>query len=80
MKLTPNPEAGCPGGAGYDREQAIWIFSSAACGVYELTGLSKIKIVRSGAISPLGEVELNSDKDVSLRAGSGWLLMSLSSR
>lgn len=80
MKLTPNPGAGCAGGAGYDREQAIWIFSSSACGVYELTGLSNIKIVRSGSGTPPGEVEFASDKDVSLRAGSGWLLMSLSSR
>lgn len=80
MKLTPNPEAGCRGGAGYDREQAIWIFSSAACGVYELTGLSKIKIVRAGTITPLGEAEFDSDKDVSLRAGSGWLLLSVSGK
>lgn len=80
MKLTPNPEAGCPGGPGYDREQALWIFSSTACGVYELTRPSHIRIVRSGLTSPLGEVELNSEKDLSLGAGSGWLLMSLSSK
>src|SRR5215472_6702525 len=46
MKLTPNRDAGCPGdGPGYDREQAVWIFSSAACGVY---GVTNLEIASSG--------------------------------
>jgi hypothetical protein len=77
IKLTPNPEAGCPGGGpGYDHEQAVWVFSSNACGVY---GLSNLKIASSGASAPLGEVVLKSSENVSIRAGSGWLLMAVGS-
>ena len=72
MKLTPNPEAGCIGGAGYEREQAVWIFSSAACGAHDL---SNVKIASSGAIPPLGEIALTSTHNVAIRGGSGWLLI-----
>jgi len=72
IKLTPSPDAGCPGGAGYDREQAVWIFSSAACGTY---GLSQVKIAASGGTPPLGEIVLTSNRNVTVRGGSGWLLM-----
>jgi hypothetical protein len=73
-KLTPNPRAGCPEAPGYDREQAVWIFSSAACGVY---GMSDTKIVNSGAQPPLGKIELQSSGNVNVRGGSGWLLMTV---
>ena len=72
IKLTPNPDAGCPGGVGYDREQAVWIFSSAACGTY---GLGNLKIANSGATAPLGEIVLKSSKNISIASGSGWLLI-----
>jgi hypothetical protein len=72
IKLNPNPEAGCPGGLGYDREQAVWVFSSAACGAY---GLSDVKIASSGANLPLGEIVLASARKIAMRGGSGWLLM-----
>jgi hypothetical protein len=73
MKLTPNRDAGCPGdGPGYDREQAVWIFSSAACGVY---GVTNLEIASSGAAKPVGEIVLKSKGNVSVRGGSGWLLM-----
>jgi hypothetical protein len=73
-KLTPNPRAGCPEGPGYDHEQAVWIFSSAVCGVY---GMSNTKIVKSGATPPLGTIELQSADNVNVRGGSGWLLMTV---
>ena len=73
-KLTPNPRAGCPDGPGYDQEQAVWIFSSAACGVY---GMSDTKITNSGAKPPLGKIELQSIGNVNVRGGSGWLLMTV---
>ncbi len=76
IKLTPNPDLGCPSGTGYDREQAVWIFSSAACGTY---GLRDVKIANSGGTSPLGEVALRSDKNISIRGGSGWLLIVVAS-
>lgn len=72
MKLTPNPQAGCPDGPGYDEEQAVWVFSSAACGTYGLGGL---KIVSSGATPPIGDIVLKSTGNVALRGGSGWLLI-----
>ena len=74
IKLTPNPQAGCSGGPGYDREQAVWVFSSAACGAYELKDL---KIASSGMTPPLGEVVLTSNRDIAIRGGSGWLLISV---
>jgi hypothetical protein len=72
--LTPNPRAGCPEGPGYDHEQAVWIFSSAACGVY---GMNDTKIVSNGAMPPLGKIELRARGNVNVRGGSGWLLMTV---
>jgi hypothetical protein len=72
VSLTPNDSAGCPSGTGYDREQAMWIFSSAACGTY---GLSKLNIASSGRASPVGEIELESSSNVVIPGGSGWLLI-----
>ena len=73
IKLTPNPEAGCPGGGpGYEIEQAVWVFSSAACGTY---GLSNVVIAHSGRTSRAGQIELKSTKNMSIGSGSGWLLM-----
>ena len=71
-KLTPNPNAGCPSGPGYEREQAVWIFSSAACGTY---GLGNLKIASSGSSPPFGKIVLTSDRNVEIRGGSGWLLI-----
>lgn len=73
MKLTPNAAAGCPGsGPGYDRDQAVWVFSSAACGTY---GFKDLKIAKSGAAPPRGEIGLKSGKNLLVRGGSGWLLI-----
>jgi len=71
-RLTPNPDAGCLGGPGYDREQAVWIFSSSACGTY---GLSNVKIASSGGTPPLGKIVLKSSRNVKVRGGSAWLLI-----
>jgi hypothetical protein len=71
-KLTPNPDAGCPSGPGYDRDQALWVFSSGACGVY---GLKNIKIVASGRLPPLGEIAFASKDKIEIHGGSGWLLI-----
>lgn len=72
IKLTPNAEAGCPSGPGYDREQAVWVFSSAACGAYDL---KDVKIANSGMTKPLGEIVLTSSRDIAIHGGSGWLLI-----
>jgi hypothetical protein len=72
MKLTPKADAGCTGGPGYDHEQSLWVFSSAACGTY---GLSNAKIASSGLTKPIGEISLSSDRNINIRSGSGWLLI-----
>ncbi|HTT24489.1 MAG TPA: hypothetical protein VMG82_36575 [Candidatus Sulfotelmatobacter sp.] len=72
IKLTPNAGAGCNGGPGYDREQAVWIFSSSACGTY---GLGKAKIASSGIDPPTGEITLTSSRNIDIRGGSGWLFI-----
>jgi hypothetical protein len=74
IKLTPNADAGCPGGPGYDRPQAVWIFSSSACGTYDL---GTARIVSSGATPPLGNVSISSDRNLQIRGGSAWLLITV---
>ena len=77
MRLTPNPDAGCPDFPGYKAVQAVWIFSSAACGTY---GFDDVVVTSSGAESPVGEISLGSSENVNVRGGSGWLLMTVAGR
>jgi hypothetical protein len=70
IKLTPNPKAGCGEGPGYERAQAVWIFSSAACGAYGLN----VKIASAGTTPPLGEILITSHRNVDIGDGSAWLL------
>jgi hypothetical protein len=73
MKLTPAEQSGCPNGPGYDREQALWVFSSNACGAYGWKDLT----IERGSVSPAPEIILKSPRNINVRAGSGWLLMSI---
>ena len=77
IKLTPNPDAGCPVGPGYDRAQPVWIFSSSACGTYDLGNL---RIENSGMNAPIGKVSIASDRNVQIRGGSGWLLITVAAK
>lgn len=68
-KLIPVPQDGCQGDG--QREQALWLFSPWACGVY---GYSDVKIVRHGDADQPGVIELESPDNIRVDGGSGWLL------
>lgn len=57
---------------GNDRPQALWVFSSDACGAYRLEHVS---IAHAGRSNPVGVIVLASDEsNLKIRAGAGMLL------
>ena len=71
-KLIASRDGVCRGAtAANDREQALWLFSPSACGAY---GFENMKIAHAGRRNPIGQIILESDKNVRLLAGSGLLL------
>lgn len=73
--VTPRVQPGmsCRGAvAGNKQPQALWLFSSSACGVY---GYPKLHIAQTGRENPSGTIVLATDKGrLLLRSGSGLLL------
>jgi len=71
-RLAAVPDRGCRGQVeGNDREQALWVFSTTACGTY---GFADLKITHAGRTNPKGEIVLESPTNVQIRGGSGLLL------
>jgi hypothetical protein len=72
-RVRASPERNCRSTLdGNDRPQALWLFSSDACGTY---GFPHLKIAHAGRSNPFGEIVLTSTEgEVNIRAGSGMLL------
>jgi len=66
-----NPEYGCAGPGANTAEQAFWVFSTNACGIYGNNDLTLVSGV--GGTSP-GQIVFKSPKKITVRGGSGWLL------
>jgi hypothetical protein len=72
VHVNANPALGCDGAIGGDDPQALWVFSSDACGTYDLKG---VKIAATGKSMPAGQITLHFEKDdARLEAGTGLLL------
>ena len=73
VDVRANPELGCDGIVNGDvHPQALWVFSSDACGIYDLKGT---KITHTGKGAPVGEITLYFEKDdAKLEGGTAMLL------
>ena len=73
IPVRPNPVAGCRGGTSDNAgPQALWVFSSDACGLYDLP---KLTLAHAGRTDPVGLIKFSSDKgNVKVPGGSGMLL------
>ncbi len=76
-ELLPEPRAGCPEGSGH-RRLALWVFSSSACGAYDL--FDEVKIAHSGTTSPAGEIVIQAKNKLHLDPGTAMLLITTESR
>ncbi len=72
-RVAAQPGSRCRGEVGgNDRRQALWVFSSDACGTYDLPNVT---IAHAGRSHPTGEIRLRAKRgDLKLEAGSGMLL------
>jgi hypothetical protein len=73
VEVRPNAEASCRGPLdGNNSPQALWVFSSDACGIY---GISEVKIAHAGRTEPVGTIvlEMQSPK-AKIQNGAGLLL------
>lgn len=72
-RVSAKPGSPCRGGVeGNDRPQALWVFSSNACGIYDYPDLL---LTHARRTAPVGQITLQSRRGgLTLRAGSGMLL------
>jgi hypothetical protein len=72
-RLKANPDGGCRAALdANDTPQALWVFSSNACGAY---GLANLQVRHFGRTSPAGDIVFGATRgNVSVRTGSGMLL------
>ena len=66
-----NAEFGCAGPGANKSEQSFWVFSTNACGIYGNNDMTLVSGI--GGTSP-GQIVFKSDKKITVRGGSGWLL------
>jgi hypothetical protein len=71
-KLTSSDNGDCTAADGNGIEQALWVFSTSACALY---GLEDMKLAHSGRTDPVGQIILESSKNVHIGGGSGWFLL-----
>jgi len=73
VHVSSRPGTKCRGEIlGNDRPQALWVFSSDACGLFDLP---KLTLAHAGRTDPVGQIKLLSDKgNVRVPGGSGMLL------
>jgi hypothetical protein len=62
----------CPSGEDNGAMQSLWIFSAGACGPF---GFKDLTISHDGSMQPIGQIMLESNREVQIRSGSGWLLL-----
>jgi len=75
VRLDPNPARGCRNDGTGERAQALWLFSSDACGSYGLPDVTIVHSERNAPADATGEFELKSAKgNVVLKSGCGLLL------
>ncbi len=67
--LRENLSGRCEGDA--NQLQAVWVFSSSACGTY---GFGDLRVDHFGRTDPTGLIVLRSSSGIDIRSGSGLLL------
>jgi hypothetical protein len=75
VRLDPNPARGCRNDGTGERAQALWLFSSDACGTYGLPDVTIVPAGHDASVDAPGEITLKAVKgNLALKSGSGLLL------